>query len=155
MGIEKKLICSAVQIETKKSVVRPRTPIIEDPNESRSVSPAPSTSGATPQPSTATTTAAAPSTSLSPNAATTVPKSDSPVPTTSKAVDDEKPKDEKSKDEKPKDEKPKDEKPKEVKSEPTEKKETLKAPEPAGRPVTPTGERGKSKTTGKTISGWL
>lgn len=31
----------------------------------------------------------------------------------------------------------------------------LKTPEPAQRSVTPTSDRGKSKTTGKTISGWL
>ncbi len=154
---------SAVDIENKK-IVRPRTPIIEDPNESRSPSPNPP-AGAVPPVS------AAPSSqpTLSPNTATTVPKSDSATPTTSTTVVEEKPeesKDEKPKDDKPKDDKPKhdkpkddkskDEKPKEVKSEkPPEKKEALKPPEVAGRPITPTGERGKSKTTGKTISGWL
>lgn len=71
---------------------------------------------------------------------------------------DEKPKEEKPKDEKPKDGKPKDEKPKVEKpkdDKPKEVKDALKPPETAGRPLTPTGERGKSKTTGKTISGWL
>lgn len=96
-----------------------------------------------------------------------MPKSVSSTDTTSTAVVEEKPKDgdvkdekttdEKTKDDTPTDDGKKDEKPKDEKK--TEKsvvkKDTLKAPEVAGRPVTPTGERGKSKTTGKTISGWL
>lgn len=96
-----------------------------------------------------------------------MPKSEPPTPAVEAGPIEDKPKDEKpkeenlteeeAKDEKAKDDKPKEEMPKDVKSEiSTEKKETLKAPEqPAGRPITPTGERGKSKTTGKTISGWI
>lgn len=72
---------------------------------------------------------------------------------------DEKPKDEKAKDDKPKDDKTKDAKPKDEKPKadvkPKEVQDSLKPPETAGRPVTPTTERGRSKTTGKTISGWL